>query len=79
MLLIVGPANGRHVPPSGSAEQSVSVQQVVEHLRAPVGLLGSMGLHAPLLQSEAIVQLAPNAAFPVPAIPVCGARHTFTT
>jgi len=70
---------GLHLPPKGKMLQSALVQQVVEHFFAPVGMVGSMGVQAPLAQSEATLQVAPKAAVPLPAIPVWGGLQTFAT
>lgn len=60
-------ANVRHVPPIGSAPvQSMLSQQVVEHLRAPLGMLGSTGLQMPLSHSVFARHPSPRTPAPVP-------------
>jgi hypothetical protein len=72
-MLMVGPVNGLHRPPSGSDVQSALRQQLVEHFRALVELVGTRGAQMPLSQSEGRVQVAPCARLPCV---VGGARQT---
>ena len=63
-VLMVGPVNGRHRPPSGRELQSALRQQLVEHLRALVELVGTRGAQTPLSHCEGCVQLVPCGKLP---------------